>query len=153
MEAPRQVDHDKEVVTLDNATIEQCKAIIVACEARIEMVKRETSSQLRGNLRACAQAAGVPLRTFLQQLLAAEDGRRGMEPRRTRRPSGEVAQEREAQAKQCKYYDPVSKTGWNGMGRAPRAFVDPDTGLANRKFLEACRNPNYQSWSRADDAA
>lgn len=135
----------KEKVDLSTATsIEQLSALIVAAEQRREELKRSNLSQLRQNLKAVARDLGIPLRELLNKL--AENDSVDAPPR-TRRPSDVVRTEKRAAAQKMKYYDPVSGTGWSGMGRPPHVFRDKDSGLLDEKFLMACRNPDFQEWA------
>lgn len=139
-----------ETINLSDVTsIEALNALIVAAQARREQLERGNLNQLRQNLKAVARDMGLSFKALVSKLL--DDADNDMGAPRLRRPSDEVRSEKAAAAKRMKYYDPVSGTGWNGMGRTPRAFRDKDSGLADRKFLEACKNPHYEEW--ASDAA
>lgn len=140
-----------ETINLNTVTsVEQLNALVAAAEARKEQIKREGLRQLRQNLRTVARDMGLSLRALCDMLVTETEQQ---EAPRTRRPSDEVAAEKLEAAKKMKYFDPVSKTGWTGMGRAPHAFRDAQSGTVDRKFLEACRNPDYAGdWTRSDAA-
>ncbi len=134
-----------ETIDLSTTTsIEALNALIIAAEQRREELQRFNFSQLRQNLKAVAKDLGVPLSELLRRLAANDTGEA---PVRSRRPSDVVRAAKREAAKKLKYYDPVSGTGWSGMGRAPRAFRDKDSGQVDEKFLRACRNPDYQEWA------
>src|SRR5262245_13875935 len=134
-----------ETIDLSTTTsIEQLNALIVAAEQRREELKRTNSTHLRQNLKAVAQDLGISLRELLNKLA---DNENGEAPSRTRRPSDVVRTEKRAAAAKMKYFDPISGTGWSGMGRTPRVFRDKESGLVNQAFLNECRNPDYQEWA------
>jgi DNA-binding protein H-NS len=134
-----------ETIDLSNTTsIEALNALIVAAEQRREELQRSNFTQLRQNLKAVAKDLGISLPELFRRLTENDNG---TAVPRTRRPSDLVRAEKRAAAQKMKYYDPASGTGWSGMGRAPRAFRDKDSGLVDEAFLRACRNPDYQEWA------
>lgn len=148
MSQPQGAVHNRETINLDSATAEQCRALITACEARLEMLEKSGMRQLRENLKQVALARGVPLTRLLSELQSPE----AQPITRQRRPAGTAQREREEAARFKMYYDPETRQGWDGHGKAPKIFYDAQTGRLDRKKLEECRNPEHRGWSQ-DDAA
>jgi hypothetical protein len=143
---PDRAVHNSETISINTATIEQCKALKVACDARIEILKRDATSQLRANLKALANAEGVTLPELMRRVLEGEEARGRGHSYASRRPMGMAAAERKEAMRKMKYFDPVSEIGWPGVGRAPAVFRDPETGTTDYRKLDKCLNPNWDGY-------